>query len=129
MMEAAVQDLRLLDQEEFRKVAEIQLLLNTRRNDDKMTIWQLLNDLVAAACRTPCLMGIVDDIVEIAIEVMEIDDATLQHDIIPEIPYLSRRWRLELVDTCCIGAIVELLHGYSILDMLFLDTTWPWPRS
>ena len=30
-----------------------------------------------------------------------------QHNIIPAIPYLSRRWRQEEVDSCCIKNIVN----------------------
>ena len=132
MIQAASQDLMLMDQTEFRKAVEIQLVLNTRRvmtfswdnNSYVMTLGQLLHDLVDAACRcgdiAPSLMGIVDDCVEKAIERMELSDGALQHNIIPAIPYLSRRWREELVDYCCIGTIVEILYGFSFLDMFFL---------
>ena len=133
MIQAASRDLSLMDQEEFRKAVEIQLLLNTRRvmtlsmgsNSEVMTLGQLLHDLVAAACRcgdiAPCLLGMVDDCVEKAVEHMKLSDEALQHNIIPAIPYLSRRWRGELVDSCCIENIVKILYGFNFEHMIFYD--------
>ena len=127
LIQAASVDLPLMDPEEFRKAAEIQLLLNTRRvmNSDVMTLGQLLHDLVAAACRcgdiAPSLMGIVDDCVEKAIERMELSDGALQHNIIPAIPYLSRRWRQEEVDSCCIKNIVKILDPFNFEHMIFYN--------
>ena len=119
IIQAESQNLMLMDQEEFRKVVEIECLLNIRRvntfvwggNSDEMTLGRLLHDLVAAACRcsgiAPCLRGIVDDCVVKAIERMELSDGALQHNIIPAIPYLSRMWRRGYADCCCIESIVE----------------------
>ena len=136
MIQAASRDLSLMDQEEFRKAVEIQLLLNTRgvnmlllnirrkaASSEVMTLGQLLHDLVAAACRcgdiAPCLLGMVDDCVEKAVEHMKLSDEALQHNIIPAIPYLSRRWRGELVDSCCIENIVKILYGFNFEHMIF----------
>ena len=117
MTQDASRDVPFMDQEEFRKAVEIQLLLNTRLRFDHfievMTLGQLLHDLVAAACRcgdiAPCLLGMVDACVEKAVEHMKLSDEALQHNIIPAIPYLSRRWRQEEVDSCCIKNIVKIL--------------------
>ena len=131
MIQAASRDLSFMDQEEFRKAVEIQLLLNTRRvmtlsirsNSKVMTLGQLLHDLVAAACRcgdiAPCFLGMVDDCVEKAVEHMELSDEALQHNINPAIPYLSRRWREELVDSCCIENIVEIIYVFNSEHMIF----------
>ena len=136
MIQAASRDLPFIDQEEFRKAVEIQLLLNTRRvmtlsmgsNSEVMTLRQLLHDLVAAACRcgdiAPCLLGMVDDCVEKAVEHMKLSDEALQHNIIPAIPYLSPRWRQEEVDSCCIKNIVEILYGFTLNSPNSFTTSW-----
>ena len=131
MIQAASRDLSLMDQVEFRKAvrkAVNMLLLNIRRkaaSSEVMTLGQLLHDLVAAACRcgdiAPCLLGMVDDCVEKAVEHMKLSDEALQHNIIPAIPYLSRRWRQEEVDSCCIKNIVKILYGFNFEHMIFYN--------